>query len=121
MPKSLPKITIPFEEYERMPHRLGWKHEYWDGKAQLSPNMCSLAAFKRLTSVCEPAPTSGLPNRSLIPLQPQHEADLVSLFLDAFDDGIDYCGYPDEAFRDAAKKAFIRLLMVPMVHSRTIG
>ena len=105
MPRPLPELTIQPEEFERLPHRLGWKHEYWDGKARLSPNMCSLAAFKRSTSVCEPASTTALPFQSLRLLEPQHESDLVTLFLDAFENGVEYCGYPDEGFLDAARKS----------------
>jgi hypothetical protein len=31
-------IPMSLEEYERIPHRPGWKHEYLDGRLRLSPN-----------------------------------------------------------------------------------
>ena len=40
-------IEMTFEDWERMPWRFGWKHEYWDGHAQISPR--HKAVIVRLT------------------------------------------------------------------------
>src|ERR671914_3021046 len=31
------RVPMMWEEWERLPWRFGWKHEYWDGPAHLTP------------------------------------------------------------------------------------
>ena len=85
-----------------MEHRLGWKHEYWDGAARLSPQESAVASLQyRLGS----SPMSHPPLREgerLRPVRADDEPALVDLFVRAFDDAVEYAGWTEEGYqRDA--------------------
>ena len=105
MPKPLPVLSISMDDFHKMPHRLGWKHEYWDGKARLSPNLCAVAAFRRSTIVNNMPSTTDEDCLDVRPIESCHESELVELFLEAFDDCVIYCGYPDQAFQKEARQS----------------
>jgi predicted N-acetyltransferase YhbS len=99
MPRPHLEIPMPVEEFEHMEHRLGWKHEYWDGAAQLSPQETAVVSLQR------PVGASGLSHppfregEQLRPVQAEDEAGLAELFIVAFDDAVEFAGWPEDVFR----------------------
>ncbi len=103
MPRPCP-IVLPMtiDEFRRMEHRLGWKHEYWDGAARLSVQETAVASFQQnVTSPVGGRPTVG-DGEQLRPVRDNDQGALVELFQRAFDDAIEFAGWPDDAYqRDA--------------------
>jgi L-amino acid N-acyltransferase YncA len=98
MPRALPVLPMSFEAYEHMEHRLGWKHEYWDGAARLSPQEGAVATFRRrLDSALVPRwPLHGHERVRLA--HPGDAHALVKLFLHAFDDAVEFAGWPERHY-----------------------
>ncbi len=102
MPRPLPVLPMTIEEFEHMPHRLGWKHEYWDGAAQLSTQETAIASFQRpVTPLTAPIPLAI--DEQLRLIRPDDEAALIELFVTTFDDSVEYAGWPDDAYRREAR------------------
>jgi GNAT superfamily N-acetyltransferase len=83
-------IPMPPDEYHRLAWEPGWKYEYWDGTAHISPRdhiICCARATEPRYAVCPFA---------LTPIGPEDTAGLVDAYLAAFRDGIEYCDWPEE-------------------------
>ena len=52
---------MSWEDYEMMPWKLGWKHEYWDGRAHITP---------RLHVMCVVMDVQRRPVNSFCPVRP---------------------------------------------------
>jgi GNAT superfamily N-acetyltransferase len=104
MPKSH-SIPMGLEEYERIPHRPGWKHEYWAGRLRLSPNH-RVSVYSRTTT--DPPPTNGinLETRFLLDLEPEAFA---SAFTVSFANTIDFVDQSSVKVRAFAKKFWNQL------------
>lgn len=92
-------IPMSIDDFHVMPWKLGWKYEYWDGAAQISPRHTALA-----TAVVNVEPR---PVHAPCLLRPVQEADiplLLPAYLRAFADTIDYCDYSLEQITDAARR-----------------
>src|SRR5207247_4023875 len=85
-------IEMTFEDWERMPWRFGWKHEYWDGHAHISPR--HKAVIVRLT--IEPRDFVAPQGLSVRRVSRRDSERLIDTFLDAFGDGVEYCDYKPE-------------------------
>jgi GNAT superfamily N-acetyltransferase len=104
-------IPMTWEEFEVMPRKLGWKHEYWDGQAHLSP------AHRVVTVSVEiqPRPVTSPPFReSSTPFREQacpiravdegDEAQLIAAYVAAFKDTFEFCDWKPEKIAVAAQK-----------------
>ncbi len=94
-------IPMTFEEWERMPWRFGWKHEYWDGQAHLTPRWDHVHVFVGIRP--QPllvAPLSSSPR----PVEPNDERGLVQAFIEAFEDGVEFCDWPAEKVYEHAHR-----------------
>lgn len=81
---------MTWDEFERLPRRPGWKHEYWGGKAYIQPRPS--VAIVRAPVVLRPI---SIPDG--FRLRPATLGDvprLIHAFFDAFRDSIDYWDYP---------------------------
>jgi GNAT superfamily N-acetyltransferase len=90
---------MSWEEYELMPWKLGWKHEYWDGRAHITPGqhvMCVVMAVKphAIHSSCR-----------LRRVTVEDHPELTTLFFQAFRDTIEFCDWSRENIRDAATRS----------------
>ncbi len=95
MPLSLPRLKITIEEFDAMPHLIGWKHEYWDGMARLSPSHTAVAHLRlnlQRPSSQQERPTLGS-QFLLRNVLPSDAADLIELHCRAFDESVEYAGY----------------------------
>jgi len=104
MPLPLPVIPMSIDQFHVMDHQLGWKHEYWDGAAQLSCQETAVATFqfqldlavKQLVRV----PLGSDYNVGKVAIQ--DAPALTSLFSNAFDQAAEYAGWSEERFRRSA-------------------
>ncbi len=103
MPLSLPVIPMTLAEFSAMPHRLGWKHEYWDGAARLSPKASAVVEFRRAVA----APIVVRPRRDLLvrPIERSDADALADLFQASFDSAIEFAGYSDAMLGQRAQES----------------
>ncbi len=85
-------------QFRRLPRRLGWKYEYWDGRAHITPG----DAFAVMKVATRPeAPPSPLPLRS----PGRHDGrELEQAFYAAFRDSAEYCDQRAEEIRCSARE-----------------
>jgi RimJ/RimL family protein N-acetyltransferase len=89
---------MSWEAFERLPRRMGWKHEYFDGTAYLRPSS------RHVTFKLHLAPRDPGRRRGIRPVTPDDEPALRRPFLEAFALAPEYVGYPMRKFRRAAEK-----------------
>ncbi|KAI9129515.1 GNAT family N-acetyltransferase [Acaryochloris sp. CCMEE 5410] len=95
--KSEP-IVMSWEEYELMPWRLGWKHEYFNGMAYLTPRQQSVL------TVIEVAPRNDTPQSFKIrPVVSTDVLELKHLFFEIFHDSVEYCNYEERDIQESAQ------------------
>jgi ribosomal protein S18 acetylase RimI-like enzyme len=103
MPRPHLVVPMSIEEFEHMEHRLGWKHEYWDDAAQLSTQETAVVSYQR------PVGAAGLSwpplreGEQLRPIRTEDEPGLAELFILAFDDAVEFTGWPDDVYREDAR------------------
>ncbi len=91
--------TIPMssDEFQTMPWKLGWKHEYWGDAALISPSHTAIATVKVAV-----APRSVTPPCLLRPVTVEDISLLLPAYIAAFADTIDYCDYAIEQITKAS-------------------
>ena len=101
MPLALISEPMPIEQFHAMPHRLGWKHEYWDGRMRLSPSHTAIADFTMM--IYEAQDFNSPPEQpqigTLRGITVDDETQLIQLHLDAFETAVEYAGYDDDHYR----------------------
>src|SRR5882762_9921216 len=90
-------LPMTWEEFELMPMKLGWKHEYWDGQAHISPRWLSVTATcpVQLRPVHAPC--------TIRPVAKHDEQQLMTGYVEAFRDAFDFCDWDPEKIQTAAK------------------
>ena len=96
-----PLIPMSFDEFETIEHLLGWKTEYWDGYAHLTPRCTGVETRLSFDSVSRLAHT--VPKRiTLIPLTLDYTQHIIDGYIDAFINSVEFCGWPtDSIFEEA--------------------
>ena len=94
MPMRSRHFPISFEEWERLPRPPGWKHEYFNGCAHVTPN------YQHALTTASVAPRPVDAPCALRPVVPEDEASLLAVYLEAFADDSVFCDYSDEQFRE---------------------
>src|SRR4051794_22857938 len=89
---------MSFAAFQRLPHRLGWKHEYYGGAAHLRPSEVTVPHVLKL----KPRPETD--RFAIRPVTPADARLLRRPFLEAFAQSPEYVGYPHDKFRQAAAK-----------------
>lgn len=92
-----PRMSI--EEFELLPMRPGWKHEYWDGRAHITPREHGVVVAMPVTA--RHVNTSLVLRRATGADAPE----LTTAFLEAFIDSTEYCDWETRKISDAADKA----------------
>ena len=103
MPRPHLVLPMSVEEFEHMEHRLGWKHEYWNGAAQLSTQETAVVSYQRpvgVSGVSHPPLGAGEQWR---PVRADDESSLAELFILAFDDAVEFAGWPADVYREDAR------------------
>ena len=91
-------LAMTVEEFELMERELGWKYEYWDGKAHISPG------HRIITTSLNIKPRSSESPCELRAVEKKYEPGLVSSYLAAFRDSMEYCDWEEGRLVDSAKK-----------------
>lgn len=104
MPLPRPVLPMSIDEFKHMEHRLGWKHEYWNGAAQLSTQESALTSFQRaIAPIATPVRLAA--DEQLRIVRPDDEPALIELFITAFDEAVEYAGWPDDIYRRDAEES----------------
>lgn len=80
------RIPMTIEEFHRMPHRLGWKHEYYNGQAHITPSESAI-----VTASLPVAPRPVIAPCSLRPPTEEDLNALIPVYYAAFAESADYC------------------------------
>lgn len=105
MPLSLPVLPMTIDEFHVMEHRLGWKHEYWDGAARLSCQPTAVASWK-LDVSSRIAESPRFRNEYEIRnVALKDRSVLVELFVNAFDSSVEYAGWSEEHYESDARRS----------------
>ena len=91
-------LPMAFDAFERLLRKPGWKYEYFNGEAILSPKSLFV-----VTTVAVESRTvrSRFLLRSAIP---DDEGQLIDAYLEAFRDTVEYCDWPAEAIERSARE-----------------
>jgi hypothetical protein len=94
--KSL-QIPMTPDEFHRLERDLGWKYEYWDGCAHISPSSFFMRCVRPVGELSVPHAdvASG-------PVTPGDAEALTEAYIAAFGDGVEYCDWPQEKVREDA-------------------
>jgi GNAT superfamily N-acetyltransferase len=107
MPRTTLKKTEPmrplhrrmsFAAFERIPRRPGWKHEYYGGRAHITPSHTTVSFWLDL------APREAESQSGIRSVMPEDADALLPPFLDAFRETPEYAGYRAAVFKNSAKK-----------------
>lgn len=91
------EIPMTPEEFHRLERELGWKYEYWDGCAHISPSSAFMRCARPVGGIETPRAAVG-PE----PVPPGDADALAQAYIDAFGDGVEYCDWPAEKVREDA-------------------
>lgn len=92
------RIPMTWDEFEALPRRPGWKHEYVDGTAYITPGHTIVTVSLPLAPREVAAPCA---------LRPVEETDapaLIALFEEAFTETVEYCDWRPAQIRDSARE-----------------
>ena len=87
---------MPFETFQQLPHQLGWKHEYYGGKAHITPGPTLVTFVLPL----EPPPAQS--DKGIRPLLEKDLPALHSPFIDAFRLAPEYADFSLDEFHQRA-------------------
>ena len=92
-------LPMTIDEFHAMPRKLGWKTEYWDGQAHISPRWLAIVTAR--------APVTPRAVYAPCDLRPATEQDLRRLtpaYVAAFQETIDHCNQRVAQIKTAAKR-----------------
>ncbi len=91
-------IRMSIEEFEIMSYPFGWKAEYWDNHAHLSPR----EHIVKTRVVLEPQALIGSFN--LMPVKTSFKEQMIEAFFESFRDSVEFCDWPENQIRLHAQK-----------------
>jgi GNAT superfamily N-acetyltransferase len=89
-------LPMSFDAFELLPWKPGWKYEYWDGIAHITPR------HKTVTVRAGVRPRSVPAGRRIRVVHPDDEPRLAEVYVAAFEDTMDYCDYDKSAIAGSA-------------------
>lgn len=92
------------EAFDLMPRKLGWKHEYWDEQAHISPRWQSVT----VTFPVQPRPVRAA--GTIRAVAADDEPQLVTGYIAAFGDSFDFCDWEPEKIQEAAREDIQKML-----------
>ena len=90
-------LPMTIDEFHLMARKPGWKYEYWDGKAHISP------AHWTVTTSLDTEPRSYRSPCQIRPVESRYQPGMIDAFVAAFRDTIEYCDWEDERILDSAR------------------
>ncbi|MBC7797551.1 MAG: hypothetical protein H7Z37_11815 [Pyrinomonadaceae bacterium] len=95
--KSL-KVSMMVDEFDLMPQKFGWKHEYWKGFARVSPRHNGVFVKVPITK------RDVLTHFEIQPISAIGLDELRELFYASFKNSVEYCDYKQIDVKQSAKK-----------------
>lgn len=92
-------IAMTIDEFHVMPRKLGWKHEYWNGQAHITP---SYSGVVTATMSVQPRPV--MPTCTVRSIVEADTPGLYTAYVAGFEDTIDYCDWQLAAIQSAAEE-----------------
>jgi GNAT superfamily N-acetyltransferase len=92
------RIPMSLAEYEVLEHPFGWKVEYWDGQAQLSPREFGMTTRIGLQ------PRHLEQNHTLISVDVTYAEQMIAGYFEVFADSVEFCDWPQEEVQKSAQK-----------------
>ena len=92
-------IPMTIDEFHLMPHDLGWKYEYWEGQAHISPGWINVV---KTTVSVKPHPV--VAPCEIRPLTEEDLPKFIPAYVAGFRDAIDYCDYSLAYVKRAASR-----------------
>src|SRR5205823_10481348 len=91
-------MAMAIEEFHLLPRVPGWKYEYWDGQAHITPGHLIVRASAEVVprSVEAPCPIRGVVAAD--------EPGLTRAFLEAFQGSVEYGGWPAKRVVEEARE-----------------
>lgn len=87
-----------------MPWRFGWKHEYWDGHAHLTPRQHHVHVRVCIEARTPRVPTAAPHHLRIRAVGQADTPELVHAFIGSFQDGVEFCDWPVEKVREHARR-----------------
>ena len=94
-------LAMTVEEFQLLKRKPGWKYEYWNGRAHISPG------YRMVTTSLNIEPRSCKYPCQIRPVEKKYESELVSAYLAAFRDCIEYCDWEQDKIADSARKSVV--------------
>jgi GNAT superfamily N-acetyltransferase len=95
---ELPVIPMSFEAYEVMERPFGWKVEYWDGHARLSPRAIGVTTKVNLSL------RNSSHNYILVPVCPDDREAMITGYCETFSESVEFCGWPMASIAESGAK-----------------
>ncbi len=95
---KIKEIPMSIEEFELMEHPFGWKAEYWDGKAVLTPREQHVRTKLCLT------PRSLEVTDNFMAANPMLKPQMIAAFYEAFQDSVEFCNWPELEIQKHAER-----------------
>jgi GNAT superfamily N-acetyltransferase len=89
-------LPMPWEAFELMPRQPGWKYEYWDGQAHISPR------HQVVIVTVTVQPCAGSAPCWLRTVTQDDAPGLAASYIAAFSDTIEYCDWQPEQVKSSA-------------------
>lgn len=102
-------IPMSVAEYEVMAYPFGWKAEYWDGQARLTPREMGVTTRIDLTPRAL-TQTSTEQQRTLIPAEATYADQMIAGYFEAFADSVEFCDWPIAEIQKSAERGIGRYL-----------
>lgn len=90
-------LSIPFAEFERIPHPFGWKAEYYNDKAHFTPRHHAIKTKLTLR------PESSETTYTIRPIDSSYKLQMSKAFYAAFRDSVEFCDWTKKDIRKHAK------------------
>jgi GNAT superfamily N-acetyltransferase len=89
-------LPMTWEAFELMARKPGWKYEYWNGQAHISPR------HQVVTVAMSVQPRAVSSSCRLRPVVPDDAPQLVAAYIAAFSETIEYCDWDPEQMKSSA-------------------
>jgi len=101
-----PRIPMSYDEFNTIERLLGWKTEYWDGYARLTPRCMGVETRLSFEAVSMPEHTLSKDLTVTTPT-PDDTQKIIDGYIASFINSVEFCGWPidrifEEAHRDIA-------------------
>jgi GNAT superfamily N-acetyltransferase len=100
-------IPMSFAEYEVLAYPFGWKAEYWDGQAHLTPREMGVTTRLDL----RPRTLSQQPTRQqhiLVQADATYAHQMIAGYFEVFADSVEFCNWPLEEIQRSAERGVKR-------------